>query len=60
MLVTLLATIGVGAQVMITKIVHLVLCTSTFRRVRQDPMGRRLSGRMEQFGMVSLIPGRLC
>lgn len=59
MRVTLLATIGAGARVTIIRTVRLALYTSTFRPVPQDLMGRQLSARMEQLGMVSIISSPL-
>ena len=47
------ATIGVGARVMITRIVRLALCILIFRQGCQDLTARQLSGQMEQLGMVS-------
>ena len=50
---TLLATIGVEARVMTTRIVRLALCISISRLVLQGQLGRRLLVRMAQLGMVT-------
>lgn len=50
---TLLAIIGVGVRVMISRIVRLALCISTSRPGPRGQVDRLLSALMEQLGMVS-------